>query len=208
MRAIGLVLVVLGFAMLPASCFYLFGSTFAPEGRSMLERAPLAMGAPGGLRFRAAPGKRYRASISFMVRPEGFPVKDGAYVLDYAFPYSYTLTGADGAIVQHAEGAVAKGEPDVGEHGTSTQVLGDVVIQRWFDWFEVPSESVVTLEARVDEDRLAKAKVRAAHLELWDDTARKAQRGFWAMGASMVVFLSGVGLLLGGQLRLQRGARR
>jgi hypothetical protein len=199
---------VLGFGMLPASCFYLFGSTFSSEGRTMIEKTPLSLGTPGSLRFAAAPGKRYRVSVDFAFRPEGFPVENAAYVLDYDFPVAYTLADAHGQPVQQLEGQVKKGEPEVREHGTSTEVLGDVIVQRWFPWFTVPESGIMKVDMRVEADRLGKVKLRGATLEVWDDSVREARRGFWAMGVSALVFLCGLGLMLTGQARAQSRVKR
>jgi hypothetical protein len=200
----GLVLMVLGFALLPASCFYLFGSTFEATGRSLVDREPLVLGEAHEHTFRLRPFARYQMVTSLMVArdPASIDRDAGAFVLSYDVPAHLELFDArQRSRILDERAPVTKGAPDVHEFDTSVDVMGDARVERPFAWFVVPASGLVGTRATVGPPRPGGSPVRAATLLLYDDTVRSARRAIAGVAAAIVTFMLGAFLFVYGHAR-------
>jgi hypothetical protein len=213
MRPIGLVLMVLGFALLPASCFYLFGSTFAPTGRSLVEREPLELPLAGDAReqtFRVRPGARYQFVTSLSVSRGRAPIDTdaGAYVLTYDVPAHLELFDPrardDAPPLLDQRAPVTKGGADVHEFDTSTVVLGDARVERPFDWFVAPASGLVLARASIGPPVQGGSQVAGATLLLYSDVVRSAKSGILGVVLAVLTFALGVFLFIYGHARTLR----
>ena len=212
MRPIGLVLMVLGFALLPASCFYLFGSSFAETGRSLVEREGAPLGEEHEWSFRVHPGSRYQLVTSLTVARDKatVDVDAAAYVVTYDVPARLELfDGKTDAPILDEHAPLVKGAPEVHEFETSTYVIGDAVVERPFSWFTAPPSGVVRARVLVGPPAPDHSRVVGATMLLYSDAVRSARQGILGVVGALVMFALGVFLFVYGHARtLKKRPRR